>query len=600
MILERKKKYKTDTPENTILNISTILNKKLNILLKETPTDAKEGLYSCRVNIANNNLLPFNIGTNGKGMKYEYALASAYGEFMERLQNLALLSGRNYALNSNWPKSDKSEFYQKLKERDLILKYKFAPDEETIIFEKKDDIIRKYIETYDIEEIERYYEGKALTLLPFYSVFENKEVKLPREVIGFACTSNGMCAGNSPLEAILQGLSEILERYVQKIIYRDNISFPNIPRDYFQYTEIFNIINLIEKKYNWEIDIKDCSCQIGLPVIGVLIQDKQKRMYKFHIGADPSPITALERTLTEIYQGRTNAGLLPIDIKLQTKLLTCKDLKDEEMFKTCTNGEGYHHINLLSKNSSYEFQGFDSNWGLSNENDMKLMVNLFSQIGSDIYIRDVSFLGFPSYFIYIPKISENMNIFNNSYFTEHVTKASRINKIARNIDVNNKSEIKDIANYKANSKVPLNKSFNTKNLWTYYDSDLILSLLYNSIGEKENSIQYIHRFLNKINGTSKEFQFFSCLRDTLIYDEPNRVEVLSMIYPEDLVNEVLMYLKENNFIKYLNHTTCFKCEECNIKESCFLIDYLRLCKSIENEYIKNTPSQINLSSLFNL
>ena len=40
-----------------------------------------------------------------------------------------------------------------------------------------------------------------------------------------------MSAGNSPAEAIVQGLAEIVERFVQKKIIVEALQLPNVPDD---------------------------------------------------------------------------------------------------------------------------------------------------------------------------------------------------------------------------------------------------------------------------------------------------------------------------------------------------------------------------------
>lgn len=599
MILKVKKPYKANRPEDTILNISTILNKKLGILLKVIPFGGENGLFSCRISIANNNLMPFEIGTHGKGMKFEYALASAYGEFIERIQTLKLISHRNFGHISRWKESDKSEFYKKLENSDLILKYKYAPDEENIIFSKGSDLLKNYINPHDIEEIEEYYIDKSITLLPFYSVFEDEVINLPYEIIEFSSSTNGVCAGNTPQEALLHGLSEILERYALKLLYKENMVFPTIPKSHFIGTNIYNIIDLLEKKNNWKIEIKDCSCNLGLPVIGILIIDSANHKYKFHLGADPSPITALERSLTELYEMKKTVALLPIDIRIQTQLLTDNDLKEIEFFKSHNVNMGYHHINIFSKNSSYEFNGFNENWGISDEADLKLMISILKKINVNIYIRDVSFLGFPSYFIYIPNISECKNQFTNDYFKNHIVPVHQLQMTFRNISTANHSDIKGLLRYMSyENSIPLKRFYNTHDIWNYYNSSMLLSLLYNYINDKDNAIIYIQEYINSLNNNSLEYNFFSCFRDSLIYDGSDKEEFLSLLYPAKLVSEVLNFSKDGNFFSYLNHSNCFECEDCKIKKTCFLFDSLRLCKKIENEYIKNVPDQYKLAQLF--
>ena len=100
----------------------------------------------------------------------------------------------------------------------------------------------------------------------------------------------------------------------------DNISFPDIPSRCFENTTISKLINEIRNKYEWDFYIKDCSCNMGIPAIGILIIDRKNLKYLFHIGVDPSPITALERTLTEVYQGKYSLSLKDVDISLQVTI----------------------------------------------------------------------------------------------------------------------------------------------------------------------------------------------------------------------------------------------------------------------------------------
>ena len=596
MIPQRKKPYKANTPENTILNIRNILN-KLDIQLKETSLEVTDGLHSCRVLIENNNLLPFEIGTSGKGMQFEYSLASAYGEFIERLQNLKLTENRKLAHISNWEETDTSEFYTQLKTNDLLHEYKYAPDEQTVVFSRESNLIRECIHPYNISEIEDHYDGKPLTLLPFYSVFEDKIVNLPIEIIEFTTFPSGMCAGNTPMEAILHGLSEILERYVVKLIYKNNITFPSIPIKYFKNTEIYKIIKSLESKYNWRIEVKDCSCELGLPVIGILIVDEVNQKYKFHLGADPSPITALERSLTELYQHSTEIVLMPIDFQIQTQLFTDNKLKSIHFFSSVNLNMGYHPISLLSQNASYEFKGVDPAWGMSDENDIKMMLEIFKKLGYNVYVRDVSFLGFPTYFIYVPNISECQNIFTNQHFNKLTTHSEKLYNISRNININDKENLRFLLDY-LSSYVSLKKFYNTHDLWNFYDTDMLYSLIYNHVGEKDRAVYYINEYLKKMEKKDDLYTFFCCYRDSLIYEKLDKAEMLSIIYPQTIVAEVLEFIDDGNFIKYLHHSTCFNCETCKIKNTCFMLDSLKLSKRLENEYIKNTPNQNELANFF--
>ena len=224
MELKRIKPYKARKPEDTIFLIRKILHEKLNILLKEEHYVGDANFYSCRVNIANNLLDDLNIGTNGKGMRFEYALASAYGEFMERIQNQILIAHRS--ISSIYNQRTDNSTLSIVNDDNLRTRYIFAPDEKNIKFTKSMDCVRKYIKSSNIPQLEELYEGKDMTLVPFVNIFDKTVEFLPISIILSTCTSNGMCAGNTPKEAIIQGMSEILERYVIRKIYYDNISLP--------------------------------------------------------------------------------------------------------------------------------------------------------------------------------------------------------------------------------------------------------------------------------------------------------------------------------------------------------------------------------------
>ena len=595
MELKRIKPYKARKPEDTIFLVRKILHEKLNILLKEEHYVGDANFYSCRVNIANNLLDDLNIGTNGKGMQFEYALASAYGEFMERIQNQLLLTHRS--ISSIYNQRTDNNTLSIVNDDNLRTKYIFAPDEKNVKFAKSMDYIRKYIKSSDITQMEKLFEGKNITLVPFVDIFDRKVEFLPLSVILSLCTSNGMCAGNTPKEAIIQGMSEILERYVIRKIYYDNITLPTIPLSNFANTIIHKKIVDLKTKYNWEFQIKDCSCDLGIPAIGVLIFDSANQKYLFHIGVDPSPITALERTLTEIYQGRYDLSLKSVDFECQNKLLYDNSLKSSEMFKTCTTGSGQFPISLLFGEPSYSFNGFDVTWGESDDNDFNKMLSLFAKIGVKVFVRDVSFLGFPAYHLYVPGMSEFRNLTTNDdiVFVDSLKKAY---PISRNIQNASNSEISFLLDYiESNENISYrNLRFcNVNDIWQKYNKDLILSLLYYTVSNYRKSAEYMDSFILNTSFSRKEKDFFSCI-DCIIkskYTEYN-INWINKIYGTKLVTLCVAFLENKGYLKYLNTSNCYNCNSCNIQKTCRVKAILTLAKRMEDLYVENLPNQHQL------
>ena len=595
MELKRIKPYKARKPEDTIFLIRKILHEKLNILLKEEHYVGDANFYSCRVNIANNLLDDLNIGTNGKGMRFEYALASAYGEFMERIQNQILIAHRS--ISSIYNQRTDNSTLSIVNDDNLRTRYIFAPDEKNIKFTKSMDCVRKYIKSSNIPQLEELYEGKDMTLVPFVNIFDKTVEFLPISIILSTCTSNGMCAGNTPKEAIIQGMSEILERYVIRKIYYDNISLPTIPLSYFANTIIYKKIITLKAKYNWDFQIKDCSCNLGIPAIGVLIFDSTNQKYLFHIGADPSPITALERTLTEIYQGRYDLSLKSVDLEYQNRLLYDENLKSLEMFKTCTTGSGQFPITLLFGEHSFPFNGFDMTWGKSDDNDFNKMLSLFSKIGVKVFVRDVSFLGFPAYHLYIPGMSEFRNLATNDDIV-FVNSLKKAYPISRNIQNANNSEIRFLLDYiESNEVISYNnlRFCNANDLWQKYDKNLILSLLYYTVSDYKKSASYMETFIANANFSKKEKDFFSCLNQIIKskYTECS-INWINKIYGPRVVSSCASFLENKEYLKYLSTSNCYNCHSCNIQTTCRVKTILALAKRMEDLYIENLPNQHQL------
>ncbi len=600
MEIECKKPYKAKAPGDTILQIRQILHDKLGIILKEEHFKGDNEFYSCRVTIANNGIGDLGIGTNGKGMTFEYALASAYGEFMERLQNQALIFNRhlgNRYLNNS--KCD-SELFAILSEKDAVLNYFFAPDEELITYDSsKRDLLKQCINQSELDLADKYYNGRLIPLVPYANVTDSVIEKLPASLIFANCTSNGMCAGNTPFEAIIQGLCEILERYILRRIYYENLSFPTIPLDFFEGSSIYHKINILKQKYGWNFLIKDCSCGINLPAVGILIIDNINCKYKFHLGVDPSPVTALERSITETYQGRSRVCFQDLNWETQEQLLNDPKLKELELSKTCTRGVGQYPISLLSSTPSFPLSSIDKDWGVSDESDLKKLLDIYKELGHSVYIRDVSFLKFPAYSIYVPGIScpKGLPLSDNASFGY----TSNMGASYLNLECTDNEHLKSIIQHFEQSPrgVKTVNFYNTEDFWSSYNQSLILSLLNYSIGNYRNAIEHFDAFMADSNfDTTQETRFFKCIQG-ILYNKATGIDCESnIIFDNDLYESALSFLEDKHYLNFMKHSNCDNCSSCGIRNSCRLIDALVLARRIETVYEQNLPKQEDFLQLF--
>jgi ribosomal protein S12 methylthiotransferase accessory factor YcaO len=75
-------KYKDNTPEATVKNITNFFNSKGYEIEVKKIREPVPGIWWCRVNLKYNGILL--TGSNGKGTSKEYALASGHSELYER------------------------------------------------------------------------------------------------------------------------------------------------------------------------------------------------------------------------------------------------------------------------------------------------------------------------------------------------------------------------------------------------------------------------------------------------------------------------------------------------------------------------------------
>ena len=130
MSLKRTKQYKAKDPFKTINEIRYILEQNKIFTIEHHSIYNNIPFFDCRITLDDELINNFNLGTNGKGMSRQYALASAYGEFMERIQNMFLFDYTKFACNSYIKNLPKNKTYRKLlRKLNVNLSYSFFSDE---------------------------------------------------------------------------------------------------------------------------------------------------------------------------------------------------------------------------------------------------------------------------------------------------------------------------------------------------------------------------------------------------------------------------------------------------------------------------------------
>lgn len=393
--------YKERTPEETVKICKTILA-DLGFSFREDFEKTADNLYN--LNIIEKTCLA---GSNGKGSTPEYTYASGYAEFLERLSNTFFFQGWKAADTfARFPDESYQDFFKILKEYPDLLE-----DLNKLFF------LGNQRNPVNVEELLSFFKDRCgvqdkILSVPVYSVATQRERIFPIEVLREVQYTTGMCAGNTPEEAIAQGICEILERWATFYAWTAGLTPPEIPREYIKqnFPEQFSQMEAIESKNeDFIIRVYDYSFgeELQLPVIGIMLLDLKNNRFRLQFGAHSLFQVALERCLTELVQGYDPSdevnnilNLTPVKAEIEYPWYTIGNLHRQLDFAI-----GRTPLSLFTELPSWEFKPWSVLEEFSNKRALEDLVRKVSRIAPDIYIRDNSYFGFNCYYIYIPGIS---------------------------------------------------------------------------------------------------------------------------------------------------------------------------------------------------
>ena len=406
----RQRRYKDAEPAETV--------KKLKNLLKELGIDVEEkwskessvGTFSLRICIKGT-----DIGQNGKGMTREFAMASGYAEFFERMQN-GMLRFRMEKPTKELPFANVPD--EKHLQIEEVLGANFKNSGEIQNSFVQNILKQNGKENATKEEKIEYLKPmlkEEYNYIPYYSV-KNKEIEyVPDKLFSYLFDTNGMCAGNSNEEALIEGFSEILERYVGLKIFKEKVCLPEIPEKYLEkFPKVKAMVEKLKENQELYFRLVDCSFGGKYPVAGLYIIEKNTGKFGFKLGAHPDYGIAMERCFTEATQGR----------KIEEYAESCifdfyegEDAENRNLTEFIFADLSAVPYQMLGEKTDFSFTEIPDVSELDNKEILKRVVTSILKDGFDILIRNVSFLGFPAFSIAIPGMSEVTFDPKGTYFT---------------------------------------------------------------------------------------------------------------------------------------------------------------------------------------
>ncbi|TMM46478.1 OsmC domain/YcaO domain-containing protein [Colwellia ponticola] len=335
--------------------------------------------------------------TNGKGATKESALASALGEFIERLNCNFFYNDQFFGTdiaNSDFVHYPNEKWFKPGANDELpngIL------DDYCLALYNPDDELRGS----NLIDTNSGMSERGICAIPYVRQSDGETVYFPSNLIENLFLSNGMSAGNNLAEAKVQCLSEIFERAVKRKIITEEIILPDVPKDVIaKYPSILAGIEGLEAQ-GFPVVVKDASLGGQFPVMCVTLMNPKTGGVFASFGAHPSFEVALERSLTELLQGRSFEGLNDVP---KPTFNTMAVTEPENAVDHFIDSTGVISWRFFSDKNDFDFVEWD--FSGSNEQENEGLMSILKDLDKEVYIAEFNQLGATACRILVPDYSE--------------------------------------------------------------------------------------------------------------------------------------------------------------------------------------------------
>ncbi|MBM97335.1 MAG: OsmC domain/YcaO domain-containing protein [Oceanospirillaceae bacterium] len=466
--------------------------------------------------------------TNGKGATKESALASALGEFLERLNC-------NFFYNDQY-------FGEEIANADFV----HYPDERWFQPGPNDELPEEILDDYCLAIYNPDGElcgshlfdtnsgnvERGIVSLPYQRQSDSETVYFPSNLIENLFLSNGMSAGNTLAEAQVQCLSEIFERAVKREILEQELVLPDVPQEVLaQYPDIVAGIQGLEEQ-GFPVLVKDASLGGQFPVMCVTLMNPRTGGVFASFGAHPSFEVALERSLTELLQGRSFEGLNDLP---QPTFESNAVTEPNNFVEHFIDSTGLVSWRFFSAKADFEFVEWDFSAGddwpdrkKANEIEASSLFGILKELGLEAYMATYNDLGVPACRILVPGYSEvypvDDLIWDNTnkalYFREDILNLNRLDD-EQLADLVERLEASELDNY-TDITTLIGVEFDDNTHWGQLTILELKLLIYLALGQLDETKELVEMFLQFNDNTVERglfYQALNCVLEVTLDDE---------------------------------------------------------------------------------
>ncbi|WP_296058334.1 OsmC domain/YcaO domain-containing protein [uncultured Amphritea sp.] len=484
--------------------------------------------------------------TNGKGSTKESALCSALGEFIERLSC-------NFFYNDQYfgEEHANAEFVHYPNEKWFPL-----TEDDSIPDGLLDD---SCLEIYNpdgelngsnlIDTNSGNYE-RGICALPFIRQSDGETVYFPSNLLENLFLSNGMSAGNNLYEAKVQCLSEIFERAVKRQIIEQELVLPEVPKAVLEkYPAILAGIKGLEEQ-GFPVLVKDASLGGQFPVMCVTLMNPRTGGVFASFGAHPSFEVALERSLTELLQGRSFEGLNDVPKPTFNSHAVTEPNNFVEHFIDST---GVISWRFFSNKEDYPFVEWD--FSGSNEEECASLMAILEALDKEAYV--ITFDGFvpgleaSACRIVVPGYSEIYPV--EDLVWDNTNKAISFREDILNIHALDDEQLAELVerleeseedNY-SEIRTLIGIEFDENTVWGQLTILELKILVYLALQQHEEALEHVQDFLQYNDNTVERGLFYQAMNavlEILLDDElqlDDFIVNLQRMFGDEVMNNVV-------------------------------------------------------------
>jgi ribosomal protein S12 methylthiotransferase accessory factor len=355
-----------------------------------------------------------------------------------------------------------------------------------------------------------------------------------------------MSAGNTLAEAQVQCLSEIFERAIKRQIIEQEIALPDVPAKVLaRYPHVVEAVTALEAQ-GFPVLVKDASLGGQFPVACVTLMNPRTGGVFASFGAHPSMAVAIERSLTELLQGRSFEGLND----LPPPTFNSQEVSEPNNFvEHFIDSSGVVSWRFFSASADYEFVDWD--FSGSNQAEADALFGILESMDYDVYMAVHTSLGAPVCRILVPGFSEiygvedlvwdNTNValqYREDILNLHRLSDAELTDLVERLDESQLDQYMDIITL-------IGIEFDENTVWGQLTILELKTLIYLALGRHEEALEGVETFLQYNDNTVARQLFYRAMQAVLEIALDDELELdhyqhnLTRMFGETVMAEVI-------------------------------------------------------------